>query len=135
LPLQEAKVELIVNRQQIRQNIAELERIRAKTGGERRDYERLIERGTCFVPYESSHGRAFAPSRFIGYVDNTLSKHASNPEKDGKKTNPAIIAILGNRPVEDVDLNEQYREFCSLLGFEPRAKGNFNVARKFWKPM
>lgn len=124
---------LVSSRDQIWQNIDELERLRAMHDGRgHRDYLSLIKLGTCFVPYKSGRGLAFAPSRFIGYVDNTLSKHAANDSKDGRKTNPAITELLGHAPVEDAELDEQYRAFCQSLGFEARPTGNFGAPRKFW---
>lgn len=126
-------MDLVSNRDQIWQNIEELERLR-EMNEERghRDYLSLIRRGTCFVPYKSGRGLAFAPSRFIGYVENTLSKHAANDCKDGRKTNPAITDLLGYPPVEDAELDEKYRAFCESLGFEARPTGNFGAPRKFW---
>jgi putative restriction endonuclease len=126
-------VDLVTSREQIDKNIAELERLRQMGAGPQfRDYVSLIKLGTCFVPYKSVAGLAFAPSRFLGYVDNSLPKHGGNARKDGRLTNPAISEILGKTPEEDAELDERYRAFCSSLGFEARATGNFGAQRKFW---
>lgn len=127
-------MELVTNWDQIAVNLQELERIRAlRSGPEFRDYLSLVKLGTCFLPYASSTGLAFAPSRFIGYVENTLQKHAANPTKDGRLTNPAISEILHSSPEPNETFEEQYRAFCDLLGFEARPAGNFGAARKFWR--
>lgn len=126
-------MELVANREQIDANIAELERLRQTGAGPQfRDYVSLIKLGTCFLPYKSGAGLAFAPSRFIGYVDNSLAKHASNAAKDGRLTNPAISGILHSTPEENAELDERYRAFCASLGFEARPTGNFGAPRKFW---
>lgn len=126
-------MDLVKNREQIDANIAALERLRQTGAGPQfRDYVSLIKLGTCFMPYKSETGLAFAPSRFLGYVDNSLQNHASNDRKDGRLTNPAISEILRQTPEEDAELDERYRAFCASLGFEARATGNFGAPRKFW---
>ncbi|MFO1435495.1 MAG: hypothetical protein U1F34_03705 [Gammaproteobacteria bacterium] len=81
---------VVVNLEQIKNNIAELERGRRAAGKEREEYWALIKRGICFLPYDTQMGLSFAPSRFIGYIDNRLATHASNPDRDGRVTNDAI---------------------------------------------
>lgn len=126
-------MDLVTSREQIDTNIAELERLRRiGAGPEFRDYISLVKLGTCFLPYKSELGMAFAPSRFLGYIDNSLQKHAGNDRKDGKLTNPAISKILHATPEEDTELDERYRAFCASLGFQARECGNFGAARKFW---
>ena len=51
-----------------------------------------IARGRVFVTYIVDGKYHFAPSRFVGYKDNTLVKHQNNEEKDGRITTPAIIS-------------------------------------------
>jgi 5-methylcytosine-specific restriction protein A len=92
----------------------------------------LVKRGTCFVAYNIDKEIRFAPSRFIGYVDNTLDKHSAS-EKDGRETNKAIIKILGKKPQPNEKLNEKYLEYCNRLGIQPSEKGSFGAPRKFWQ--
>jgi len=80
----------ITTHEQIQTNIAELERVRMSEDEELEEYRRLIKRGTCFLPYETKAGLSFAPSRFIGYVENKVATHAGNPNRDGRITNSAI---------------------------------------------
>jgi len=117
---------------QIEINIAELERGRSATGAELEEYRELIKRGTCFLPYESQRGLSFAPSRFIGYIDNKLATHANNPNRDGRITNTAINEILASRPSVSSVLEQAYLEFCGTIGVTPSKTGTFGVARKYW---
>jgi hypothetical protein len=75
----------------------------------------------------------FAPSRFIGYKNNTITKHESNITKDGRETNPAISDALGvKQPIINEELEELYKKYCIYLGFSPPPKGAFGVTRKYW---
>lgn len=85
-----------------------------------------IARGRVFVSYIVNGEYHFAPSRFVGYKDNTLVKHQNNQEKDGKKTTPAITHILGSR-VRDSRLEKAYLNYCEWLGVTPSKH-----KRSFW---
>ncbi len=93
----------------------------------------LVKRGTCFVAYKIDKELHFAPSRFIGYVDNKLDKHSASDEKNGRETNKVIIKILGTKPLPNDKLNEKYLEYCNRLGIQPSEKGSFGAPRKFWQ--
>ncbi len=93
----------------------------------------LIKRGTCFVALKTNDGYRFYPSRFVGYQNNSMSTHESNGNKDGRVTNPAIGALLGQTvPQPDAEIDALYKEYCKSLGMEPNAKGTFGVDHKFW---
>ena len=114
---------------QIMSNIAELERGRDEGGDALEEYRSLVKRGICFFPYESQEQCAFAPSRFIGYLDNRLATHADNPSRDGGITNAAINSVLGVvKPTENAVLEADYLEFCVTIGVTPS-----RVRRKYWK--
>jgi len=126
-------VERVKTLQQVTENIEELERGRSTQSGEgAAAYRALIKRGTCFVPYTSKEGLAFAPSRFVGYVRNDLSTHAQNPDRDGRATNAALNSILGAQPRANASLERRYLEFCTQIGVESSKTGAFGVARKYW---
>ena len=93
----------------------------------------LIKRGTCFVAIKKDGTIKFYPSRFVGYIDNSMSKHDNNTRKDGRVTNPAISIILKAEPTSNSALDSAYKNYCIKLGFEPREKGSFGVERKFWE--
>lgn len=77
-------------------------------------------------------GMIFAPSRFIGYIENTIGYHENNNSKDGRVTNKAINEILKKTPQVDGELEFQDKQFCQCLGFTPSKTGTSGVARKFW---
>lgn len=85
-----------------------------------------IARGRVFVTYIVDGKYHFAPSRFVGYKDNTLVKHQNNEEKDGRITTPAITKILGSRTF-DPRLEEAYLMYCEWL--DVRAA---NQKRTYW---
>lgn len=127
-------MKLINNKNQLIKNIDTLEGY--LTEGD--DYSRneaksLIKRGTCFVAYEIGKEIRFAPSRFIGYINNKLEKHSDSEEKDGRETNKAINKILDSKPLPNDLLNKIYLKYCSFLGFQPSEKGSFGAPRKFWQ--
>jgi putative restriction endonuclease len=126
-------VDVVTELDQVSKNIAELERGRV-TGSQSDadEYRSLIKRGTCFVPYGSLHGLAFAPSRFVGYIGNKLATHADNPDRDGRVTNAALNKLLGSQPYANAMLESRYLAFCSAVGVKPSQAGAFGVPRKYW---
>lgn len=123
---------VVTNLRQITSNISELERGRSAVGKAQDEYQALIKRGTCFLPYESEGLLSFAPSRFVGYIGNKLSTHKNNPSRDGRITNVAISQILGAWPSTNRALEQAYLEFCGTIGVTPSKTGTFGVARKYW---
>ena len=93
----------------------------------------LIKKGVCFIAVKTSDGYRFYPSRFIGYVGNTMSKHLNNDYKDGKETNPAITSVLGIKLSHSAELEKEYKNYCGKLGFVANDKGAFGVERKYWE--
>ena len=93
--------------------------------------ESLIKNGTCFIAYELDNEIRFAPSRFIGYLSNSLEKHNSNSTKHGSITNNAIQTLLGIEK-KSKKLEKQYIEFCSSIGIKANATGSFGHSRKYW---
>lgn len=88
----------------------------------------LIKNGVCLIAYKEGDEIKFAPSRFVGYVDNDMLKHESNVYKDGRETSKAISDILGTKAQEDIVLEEAYKNFCQ--------KNSLTVGerkRKYWK--
>lgn len=123
---------IVTTLEQIKNNIAELERGRRAGGEELKEYRALIKRGTCFLPYKSQMKLSFAPSRFVGYIDNKLATHADNPVRDGRITNASINQVLGTRPNTNTVLEQAYIEFCRSIGVTPSKTGTFGVERKYW---
>lgn len=93
----------------------------------------LVKKGTCFVAIKEKGTYRFYPSRFIGYLGNSMDAHLNNEYKDGKETNPAISIILGSKPKQNPYLENLYKEYCESLGFIANEKGTFGVVRKYWE--
>ena len=126
-------MELVKSLEEIRHNIAVLDSyLDKKTDPEYSNALGLVKRGICFVADSSSGIYRFYPSRFIGYVDNTMDKHMSNTTKDGKQTNPAISTILHDKPQHNLQLEELYQTYCQSLGFEANEKESRGIDRKYW---
>lgn len=126
-------MKLIKNRGQLIKNIDTLEGYLSE-GNEFENSEAtsLVKRGTCFVAYQVDKELRFAPSRFIGYINNKLEIHSIS-HKDGRETNKAIIDILNDKPLPDVKLEKKYFDYCNQLGIQPNEKGAFGAQRKFWR--
>lgn len=126
-------MELITNEQQLIKNIETLEGYLTEgSSDEMKEATSLVKRGICFVAYEALGELRFAPSRFIGYVDNTFEKHSLNESKHGTFTNGAIKKILHEEPLPNEILEEKYLKYCSKLGIYPNNKAVFGARRKFW---
>ena len=125
-------MDLVVNEEQVAENLAELDRARASETGDGKIYRDLIKRGTCYLPYLTDAGIAFAPSRFIGYVGNKVHSHSSNKEKHGSETNIALNKIYGSYPALNENLQLAFESFCISIGVAPSRKGSFGVTRKYW---
>ena len=85
-----------------------------------------IARGRVFVSYIVDGKYHFAPSRFVGYKDNTLVKHQNNEEKHGTTTTNYISKILGSRQF-DPELEQAYFDYCKWLGVTPSSN-----KRSYW---
>lgn len=81
---------------------------------------KLIKGGRVFLPIQFGESLAFVPSKFIGYLSNTVAKHEAvkrDELRDGRETNAAIQKILGkNSP--DAELELRLREYCASIGAE-----------------
>lgn len=93
----------------------------------------LIRKGICFIAYKHGEDIKFVPSRFVGYVNNDMTKHMDNDEKDGRETTPAISKILNTNPNEDAELEIAYQNYCKKLFITVGKKGSFGAKRKYWK--
>jgi 5-methylcytosine-specific restriction protein A len=87
----------------------------------------LIKRGACFIAYKTNSEWRFAPSRYVGYTNNSMKTHNDNQNKDGKETNPAIDSVLDCTLAPNKDIEAEYLSFCEKLGINPD-----NKQRKYW---
>ncbi|MDP4114549.1 MAG: HNH endonuclease signature motif containing protein [Bacteroidota bacterium] len=103
----------------------------SKDESERSFYLSLIKKGNCFVVCQINRSTVFAPSRFIGYLNNTKSTHEASTIKDGRVTNPIIEGILEDKFTENPSLESIYKGYCYSLGIIPNQKGTFGKPRKY----
>jgi len=123
----------VENIEQLLKNIETLDRYLSKANSlDQADALDLVKRGTCFVVYNNNGMMRFAPSRFIGYVDNKLEKHNSNFTKHGGVTNQAISKLFKCKPLPNENLDELYINYCNYLGIKANSSGSFGASRKFW---
>jgi hypothetical protein len=127
-------METITTLSQLTRNLKKLEEYLAHgSDREKQEARHLIQLGTCFIAHSDGKRLCFAPSRFTGYVNNTLDLHSSNSTRHGGETNSAISEILGiGKPTENAELEQQYQQYCHSVGVVPKPKGSFGVARKYW---
>ena len=124
----------IGNKSELRKNMDTLDSYLAMHTEPNHEYAiELIKKGTCFVAVKVKGAYRFYPSRFIGYYDNTREAHINNDERDGRETNQAISTIFGAKPSLNPELEKQYREYCTHLGFSANNRGAFGVERKYWE--
>lgn len=98
------------------------------------DFNEMVEyirRGHNFVCYRVGDKHHFAPSRFVGYKSNTLSKHKgyrNNRLVTGTDTDRVLSAnyLLG-KPIIDEEVDRYYISFCKSLDIQPLNRG-----RKYW---
>lgn len=81
-----------------------------------------IAKGRNLICYLVGKEYHFVPSRFIGYKQNSLSKHLENREKrcvtgitkDG--TTAKLSSILGPLVIDD-ELDKKFIDYCNTLGY------------------
>lgn len=87
-----------------------------------------LKKGICFITTKMEDGYHFYPSRFMGYAENTMTKHQNNITKDGRETNPVISKVLGQKPACNKELDSAYINYCKKMGLE-----TYDRKRKYWK--
>ena len=96
--------------------------------GNRSQMAVLIARGRDLVVYKSNSKLHFAPSRFVGYLNNDLITHSVKGNgKHGTKTTQRIDKILGCHSVSNDELDKKYFAFCDELDVIPTKH-----QKKYW---
>lgn len=122
------KTSLVLNKNQIITNIKTIEKY--LMGDSDNDFDTMakyISHGRVFIAYKIDGDFHFAPSRFIGYANNTLEQHRQNPDKHGTITTQHITRILGHSNIYSQELEVAYKTYCVWLGKQP-SKNN----RSYW---
>ena len=81
----------------------------------------LIRKGKNFVAYDFNGSTHFAPSRFVGYKDNTIKKHFQKDNgKHGTYTSQRLRRsdILGTDRIDPM-LQAEWERYCRECGVEP----------------
>lgn len=122
-------MKLITSKEQLIANIETVENYLAdgKTDDRTTMFE-LIRKGKCLVAYKIKNEYRFAPSRFLGYVNNSLAIHTSATTKDGRETNSLITKVLKSKLTSNLLLENKYIQYCKSLGLQPSNYGK----RKYW---
>ena len=89
-------------------------------------YHELVKKGVNFIAYQVGREWRFAPSRYIGYKNNSKEQHEQGGI-DGRQTNYAITTALDHDPKPDYKRSEQFHGFAARLDISPENKNH-----KFW---
>ncbi len=96
---------------------------------DRAAYIELVKNGVDFYPYQFGNLLTFAPSRFIGYKNNSIQQHRNliaTGIAHGTYTSKRIDSIMGSCK-EDIDLDVALANYCQSLGVQVKANKH-----KFW---
>lgn len=121
------KIEVIDSREAVVGNIQTLySYLNGEKGDEYRTWaiEKMV-RGRNFVVEMVNSHVCFAPSRFAGYVNNTMERHEANTEKDGKETDARLRAYYDMVQDDRLDV---------LLNHELSKYGVSSGQKKYWIP-
>lgn len=121
-------MKLVTKKQQILDNIVLVETyLLSSKSDEKKFAKNLIKGGNAFIVYKVDEKNHFAPIKFLGFSENSMSKHIANESKDPKDANPTITKILGNSYLNKT-VEDKYIEYCKAAGIEVS-----NTKRKYWR--
>jgi hypothetical protein len=119
---------LVRNVTHIINNVAIFERYgRSENPTEREFFNEHLRRGMNFVAIKIGDKYVFAPSRFVGYIDNDMNKHEDNPYKDGRDTDIRLKEIMKSQQMSDILIEQAFLNMCSELNIVPD-----NRERQYW---
>lgn len=112
------RTDFIENRIDVVKNIYTLYSYAKSTIVENRKWAlQRFQRGKWYVVEPFGNTLLFAPSRFVGYKNNTREKHTSN-HGDGTQTNNKFRELKLYKEISDDYLSEQFERFMAALGIE-----------------
>ena len=112
------RTDFVENRIDVVKNIYTLYSYTRSTVTEDREWAlQRFKKGKWYVVEPFGDTLLFAPSRFVGYKNNTREKHTSN-HGDGTQTNDKFKELKLYREIVDDYLSEQFEYFMSSLGIE-----------------
>lgn len=119
--------------EQVQTNLETLHRLsRSKKKAERDFALGLIRNGIAFVIGEVEGTTVFAPSRFVGYQDNSMARHLANKTKNGGTTNTAITRVLEAQRRGSPHLEEEYVKYWRSLARSDAELATYKIPRLFW---
>lgn len=90
----------------------------------------LVRKGHVYYPFQHNGALGFAPSKFIGFKNNSISSYQRTTRtRSGSVTTAKISRIFRQMPEEDEFLEAELSSFCTALGSEIAA-----YRHTFWSP-
>lgn len=84
---------------------------------DRDEASELVARGRVFLPIRRNSALAFAPAKFIGYADNSLSSYrATTRIRSGSHARKAITRLIGFNAAPNQELELQLKNYCEEIG-------------------
>jgi len=121
-------MKFVTNLNEIIANLKTLEGYLKGTDTDEKTFaEDLVRKGRTILVYKVNGENHFAPSRFCGYLSNTMKQHIVNDEKDGRETNPEIDKLIGKAFSNDT-IEQKFLAYCAELGVEVP-----NNKRRYWR--
>lgn len=112
------RTDFIENRIDVVKNIYTLYSYAKSTVEEDKEWAlQRFKQGKWYVVEPFGNTLLFAPSRFVGYKNNTREKHTSN-HGDGTQTNNKFRELKLYKEMTDDYLSEQFELFMISLGIE-----------------
>ena len=111
-------MELIRDEQDLRDNLEAFDRKLWDEPDASGFFHELVRRGRNFVSYQVESDWRFAPSRYVGYKDNSQDRHEESEDKDGGKTDRALSKVLGGDPLPDGKKFKFLDKFSQELGIK-----------------
>jgi len=121
-------MEFINKRQDLIDNILIVEGYLTSEKKEEKEFaEDLLRKSKSICVYKLNGENHFAPSRFLGYKNNSMKDHLANEEKEGRDPNSVITKIVGN-PFTNVPIEEKFIAYTLSLGLETH-----DNKRNYWR--
>ena len=81
----------------------------------------LVGRGRVYLPFRYGDQLAFAPAKFIGFRDNSISNYDETRQvRNGGAARTVVSRILGREAVYSADLDLQLNNYCLQIGVDLR---------------
>lgn len=89
-----------------------------------------MKKGNNFVAVEVGGRYFFAPSKFVGYLNNNMKTHLGlrDKERTGIETDRVIKNIMGMYQKQNMPIDKIFVKFCEENGFRPFE----NRKRDYW---